>query len=80
MGYSDSPTAIAFIVIGSFVTAALALSLLAYFLRLWIRGPTRGSDNERGLHGWTIAITGKTSYEVSQTKVQMVALCCPCRW
>jgi len=61
MGYSDSDTAITFIVIGSLVTAALVLLLLAYFLRLWIRGPTLGSDNKRKLNGWTVAITGGNS-------------------
>jgi len=61
MGYSDSGTAIAFIVIGSLVSAALALSLLWYFLRLWIRGPTLGSDNKRTLRGATVAITGGNS-------------------
>ena len=58
MGYSDSGTAIAFIVIGSLISAGLALSLLWYFLRLWIRGPTLGSDNKRKLYGFTVAITG----------------------
>ena len=67
MGYSDSGTAIAFIVIGSLIAAGLTLSLLCYFLRLWIRGPTLGSDNKRRLHGCTIAITGDT---LSHIKLQ----------
>ena len=34
-------------------------ALALYLLRLWMQGPTRGSDNPKKLDGKTVVITGK---------------------
>lgn len=46
------------IVIGSIVGFILLFGLLLYVLRLWMRGPTKGSDNKKKLDGKVVAITG----------------------
>ena len=33
--------------------------IVLYFLRLWLRGPTTGSDNPKRLDGKLVVITGK---------------------
>ena len=35
------------------------LFVMLYFLRLWLRGPTTGSDNPKRLDGKVVVITGK---------------------
>ena len=35
------------------------LFVLLYFLRLWLRGPTTGSDNPKRLDGKVVVITGE---------------------
>ena len=47
------------IVVASLISAAFFLGLMYYFLRLWIRGPMKGSDNKRRLDGRVVVITGK---------------------
>lgn len=53
-----SAGAVAGIVIGSLFGFVLLVFLLLVALRFWMRGPTRGSDNPKQLHGKTIVITG----------------------
>ena len=38
------------------------LFVLLYFLRLWLRGPTTGSDNPKRLDGKVVVITGKLTW------------------
>ncbi len=56
--------------IGSVITAILVFALLFHFFRLWIRGPTRGSDNRKRLDGRVVAITGKISLTTGGLKQQ----------
>ena len=35
------------------------LFVMLYFLRLWLRGPTTGSDNPKRLDGKVVVITGE---------------------
>ena len=35
------------------------LFVMLYFLRLWLRGPTTGSDSPKRLDGKVVVITGK---------------------
>ena len=51
--------AIVGITIGSFITAVLVFALLIYVFKLWLRGPTLGSDQRKRLDGKVVAITGK---------------------
>jgi hypothetical protein len=53
------------ITIGSVITAILVTALLTYFFRMWLRGPSKGSDNRKRLDGKVVAITGKKSFEMS---------------
>merc|ERR1712047_96871 len=41
----------------SFIVTPVGAALL-YLLRLWMQGPTKGSDNTKKLDGKTVAITG----------------------
>ncbi len=50
------------IVIGSIVGFVILFALLLYVLRLWMRGPTKGSDNKKKLDGKTVAITGNIHF------------------
>ena len=51
--------AIVGITIGSLITAVVVFALLIYVLKLWLRGPTLGSDQRKNLDGKVVAITGK---------------------
>ena len=51
--------AIVGITIGSFITAVLVFALLIYVFKLWLRGPTLGSDQRKRLDGKVVVITGK---------------------
>ena len=46
------------IIVGSLIASAFVLALILYIVRLWIRGPMKGSDNRRRLDGRIVAITG----------------------
>jgi hypothetical protein len=50
--------AIAGIVIGSIVGFILLFAGFLFFLRIWMRGPTKGTDNKKKLDGKVVAITG----------------------
>ncbi len=50
--------AIAGIVIGSIVGFVLLFVGLLFLLRIWMRGPTKGTDNKKKLDGKVVAITG----------------------
>ena len=65
----ESESVIIGIVVGSLIAAAFVLALVYYVLRLWIRGPMKGSDNRRRLDGRIVVITGK-----SQTNLQWLSL------
>ena len=54
--------AIVGITIGSVITAVLVLALLIYMFKLWLRGPTLGSDQRKRLDGKVVAITGKSIF------------------
>lgn len=55
--YSDGE--IAGIVIGCLIGIPGFIFLCLFLLRLWMRGPTRGSDNPNKLDGKLVVITGK---------------------
>ena len=60
--------AIVGITIGSFITAVLVFALLIYVFKLWLRGPTLGSDQRKRLDGKVVAITGKKVKRKSNNK------------
>ena len=41
------------------IVIILVVTILAFALRKWFRGPTKGSDNIKQLDGKTVVITGK---------------------
>ena len=51
--------AIVGIAVGSVIAGIVILTFLTHFLRMWLRGPTSGSDNRKRLDGKVVAITGK---------------------
>ena len=53
---------IAAAVIGSIVGFVLLFIALLFLLRIWMRGPTKGTDNKKKLDGKVVAITGKKSF------------------
>ena len=50
---------IAGIVIGSLLGSALLIGLLLYALKIWMQGPTKGSDANVTLENKIVVITGK---------------------
>ncbi len=56
MGYSDGE--VAGIVIGCLIGIPGAIALILFLLRLWMRGPTTGSDSTKKLDGKLVVITG----------------------
>ena len=50
---------IAGIVIGCLIGIPLVIFLILFALRMWMRGPTKGSDNTKKLDGKLVVITGK---------------------
>ena len=61
MALSDGE--IAGICIGVILGIPLLLFLMLLALRIWMRGPTKGSDNPKKLDGKLVVITGKqTTY------------------
>ena len=50
---------IAGIVIGCLIGIPLVIFLILFALRMWMRGPTKGSDNTKKLDGKLVIITGK---------------------
>ena len=59
MAYTDAE--IIGIIIGCLIGIPLFIFLVLYLFRLWMRGPTRGSDNPKKLDGKLVVITGKKS-------------------
>ena len=59
--YSDGE--IAGIVIGCLIGIPLVIFLILFALRMWMRGPTKGSDNTKKLDGKLVVITGKLSFD-----------------
>lgn len=51
--------AIVGITVGSVIAGLVILAFLTHFLRMWLRGPTAGSDHRKRLDGKVVAITGK---------------------
>jgi hypothetical protein len=49
---------IAAAVIGALAGFALLFVGLVFLFRIWMRGPTRGTDNKKKLDGKVVAITG----------------------
>ena len=50
--------AIVGITVGSVIAGIIVLAFLTHFLRMWLRGPTLGSDSRKRLDGKVVAITG----------------------
>ena len=50
--------AIVGIVIGSIIGGLILIALLLYVLRVWLRGPTKGSDVDVRLDNKVVVITG----------------------
>ena len=51
--------AIVGIAVGSAIASVVILTFLTHFLRMWLRGPSSGTDNRKRLDGKVVAITGK---------------------
>ena len=51
--------AIVGIAVGSAIAGIVILTFLTHFLRMWLRGPSSGTDNRKRLDGKVVAITGK---------------------
>ena len=49
---------IAAAVIGALFAFALLFVAVVFLLRIWMRGPTKGTDNKKKLDGKIVAITG----------------------
>jgi len=64
--------AIVGITIGSVITAVLVLALLIYMFKLWLRGPTLGSDQRKRLDGKVVAITGANTGIGKETVLDLV--------
>ena len=47
------------IVIGSLIAGIILIAVLIYGLRIWLRGPTKGSDVSVNLEDKVVVITGK---------------------
>ena len=47
------------ITVGSVIAGVVIIIFLAHFLRMWLRGPSLGSDCRKRLDGKVVAITGK---------------------
>ena len=56
------------IVIGSLIAGILLIALLIYGLRIWLRGPTKGSDVNVNLENKVVVITGKAYSPVQNTR------------
>ena len=54
---------IAGIVIGCLIGIPLVIFLILFALRMWMRGPTKGSDNTKKLDGKLVVITGKFNFD-----------------
>ena len=70
--YTDGE--IAGIVIGCLIGIPLVIFLILFALRMWMRGPTKGSDNTKKLDGKLVVITGKLNLvsSLKPTKSQNV--------
>ena len=54
--------AIVGIAVGSVIAAIVILTFLTHFLRMWLRGPSIGTDSRKRLDGKVVAITGKNKF------------------
>ena len=70
--YTDGE--IAGIVIGCLIGIPLVIFLILFALRMWMRGPTKGSDSTKKLDGKLVVITGKLNWvsSLKPTKSQNV--------
>ena len=50
------------IAVGSVIVGVVILVFLTHFLRMWLRGPSSGSDSRKRLDGKVVAITGKRKF------------------
>jgi len=73
---------IAGIVIGAIIGGILLLALIFYGLRIWLRGPTKGSDAKVDLKNKVVVITGSntgigkiTAHEISKKGARVIMLC-----
>ena len=51
------------ITVGSVIAGGVIILFLTHFLRMWLRGPSIGSDCRKRLDGKVVAITGKQYFD-----------------
>ena len=51
------------IAVGSVIAGVVIIIFLTHFLRMWLRGPSLGSDCRKRLDGKVVAITGKQYFD-----------------
>lgn len=56
---------VAGVVIGCLIGIPLLIFLILYALKIWMQGPTKGSDNTKNLDGKVVVITGNQFYDLS---------------
>ena len=53
------------IAVGSVIAGVVIIIFLTHFLRMWLRGPSLGSDCRKRLDGKVVAITGKQYFDLT---------------
>jgi hypothetical protein len=69
---TENQSVVVGIIVGSLITSVFILALLYYVLRLWIRGPMKGTDNQRRLDGRVVVITGNFHSIIQSSKFIMI--------